>query len=67
MARHRPTPNGASCAASIATSRYLNLADQMPPRPRRLDRNIALLESLGPDATVAQYLAAALAIELRRR
>ncbi len=34
---------------------------------RRLDRNIALLKSLGPDATAAQYLAVALAIEPRRR
>ncbi len=34
---------------------------------RRLDRNIALLESLGPDATAAQCLAVALAIEPRRR
>ena len=34
---------------------------------RRLDRNIALLESLGPAATAAQCLAVALAIEPRRR
>ena len=34
---------------------------------RRLDRNIALLESLGPDATAAQCLAVALAIKPRRR
>ncbi len=34
---------------------------------RRLDRNIALLESLGPDATAGQCLAVALAIEPRRR
>ncbi len=34
---------------------------------RRLDRNLELLDSLGLDATAAQCLAVALAIEPRRR